>query len=228
MREENRRSFWKKIFGRGSSKSPRHRPETCGFDTPDDTLSDEGPECHEDGDREMCRGDLVTWIMGIAKDGNQATASRWITNWAVLEATENQKKVYSLLVQAFYRCLHEVKPGVGLDRLDKTARRVMTEGGCGGYGYWNYNEPLFWILTQGWISFPLNSNIILREGNIFNIEPSIKMPSLTAWQMTMSGDKSWTDDEVVKVGGTVFVTKDGYKLLGEGPPEKLLIIGPQK
>ena len=111
-----------------------------------------------------------------------------------------------------------------MDIIDEIARKRIINSGLEEIGYWQFNEPIIWALFDHWRNIN-NSDLpgfILKEGNIFNVEPSLKIPNINAFCITSESKVPYVHD-LVKVGVTIAVTKKTCQIIGPSPEASLVI-----
>lgn len=122
------------------------------------------------------------------------------------QVSERQKEVYELVKQASEAAIAKVRPGVLLSDLDRTARKVIEDGGFGpyfthrlGHGYGlDCHEPPD---VSG------ASHEALEAGMIFSIEPGIYLPG----------------EFGVRIEDLVLVTETGCEVLNQYPKDLQVI-----
>ena len=170
------------------------------------------------GGQRFTKGDLLTFEMVVTADG---MVSRFVDNYAVGQASEEQKQAYDVLVEAFNACVELCRPGVNTDVLERAAEQAIRRRGLAEYGFWNHAEPLVWwgMAAQTWQGVPLCSSIALPGEIVVSIEPSICRSGLGARLLRM--DQQTVRDDVFKVGRMVIVTQTGCTLPVGSPPATL-------
>lgn len=132
-----------------------------------------GADPHHNGDGTVLKpGDSVIFDIFISFDRYWCDMTRTVF---YKEASEEQRKVYELVKMANLRAIEKIKPGVFLSEIDKTARDIITEGGCGPYfthrlghgaGLECHEPPDVGSASK----FPL------EPGMVFSVEPGIYLP----------------------------------------------------
>ena len=124
---------------------------------------------HHTGDRVLQQGDSVIFDWGGILDGYHSDITRTVFIGA---PTDEQRKVYDIVMRANQATFDAVKPGVPCEDLDKAARTVITEAGYGpaflhrvghGLGLDVHEEP---YLVGG-------NTMPLTVGMCFSDEPGI-------------------------------------------------------
>lgn len=151
-------------------------------------------EPHHISDRTAMRsGDSVILDLGATLGGYASDMTRTVF---MHSATDEQKRVYELVLSANLRAIEAVRPGVPLSEIDRAARRVIEDGGYGdrfihrtGHGIGiECHEPPDVSATSSAIALP---------GMVFSIEPGIYLP----------------DRFGVRIEDLVLVTEDGCRVL---------------
>lgn len=120
--------------------------------------------------------------------------------------SEKQREVYELVKKANLAAIAEVKPGVKLSHLDKTARDIITEGGYGEYFTHRLGHGCG-IECHEPPDVSGACHEILAPGMIFSIEPGIYLPN----------------EFGVRIEDLVLVTEDGCEVLNKYPKDLLVI-----
>lgn len=124
---------------------------------------------HATGSRTIGDGDAVLFDWGGKREGYQSDVTRTI---AIGEPDEEFRNVYDVVLRANQATLDAVRPGVPLQELDRTARRLISEAGYGeafihrvghGLGLEVHEEP---YLVAG-------NDLPLEAGMVFSDEPGI-------------------------------------------------------
>jgi Xaa-Pro aminopeptidase len=124
---------------------------------------------HHTGDRIIQEGDSVIFDWGGKLNGYNSDVTRTVH---VGPPSEEFRKVYDIVRQANQATLDAVRPGVPLQELDRTARRIISDAGYGeaflhrvghGLGLEVHEEP---YLVEG-------NDLPLEAGMTFSDEPGI-------------------------------------------------------
>lgn len=155
------------------------------------------------GDVEVKRGDLVTFDVGALYDGYHSDMTR---TYAVGEASDEQRRVYDIVLKAQLTALAKVKAGVKAYDIDRTARSVIARAGYGdcfkhstghGVGLDIHEQPF--VSARG--------ETLLSEGMVITVEPGIYLPGKFG----------------VRIEDMVVVTKDGCDNLATLPKELIIL-----
>ena len=122
--------------------------------------------------------------------------------------SETFKTVFDVVEQAVQAALSVAKPGVGASEIDKAARDVITAAGYGdrflhrtGHGLGiDIHEPPY---------IAANSDAVLREGNVFSIEPGIYLEGKFG----------------VRLEEIVILTEGGAEIFSEMPRDMVVVSG---
>ncbi len=124
---------------------------------------------HATGSRTIRDGDAVLFDWGGKREGYQSDVTRTI---AIGDPGEEFRHVYDVVLRANQATLDAVRPGVPLQDLDRTARRLISEAGYGeafihrvghGLGLEVHEEP---YLVEG-------NDLPLEAGMVFSDEPGV-------------------------------------------------------
>ncbi|MUK86821.1 M24 family metallopeptidase [Ornithinibacillus sp. L9] len=155
------------------------------------------------GDRKLKAGDLVLFDLGVVLDGYCSDITRTV---AFKSVTEKQKEIYHTVLKAQMAALEASKPGTRIGDLDTIARDIITEAGYGEYFPHRIGHGMGINVHE----FPSMSHLndgILKEGNVYTIEPGIYLPGIGG----------------VRIEDDVLITKDGYETLTKFPKELQVI-----
>ncbi len=132
-----------------------------------------GAEPHHGSDNTTLEsGDVVVLDFGCDLNGYQSDITRTI---CVGPASDEAKKVYATVYQAFLAARAAIRPGVTGQQVDRAARDVIEKAGYGeffihrtghGIGMRGHEDP--YIVET--------NSVPLVEGNCFSIEPGIYLP----------------------------------------------------
>ena len=122
------------------------------------------------------------------------------------EVTAKNKEIYDLVLNANRSAIAKIKPGVPLCELDKTARDIITEAGC-GEGFNHRLGHFIGLSEHEFGDVSLTNETKAEPGMIFSIEPGIYLPG----------------DTGVRIEDLVLVTEDGVDVLNSYTKELQVI-----
>lgn len=158
---------------------------------------------HTPGNAPLRPGDSVCVDTGKRVDGYYSDMTRTVFFRSV---SEEQRKVYEIVLEANLAALSIIRPGVLMSEIHEAACKVIRDAGYGdfyphrtshGIGI-DYHEEPFDIVGR-----PLP----VEEGMCFSVEPGIYLPGCFG----------------VRIEDLVVVTRDGYSLLNHAPKELTVI-----
>ncbi len=123
-------------------------------------------------DRKIQSGDFITMDFGAEIDGYRSDMTRTV---AVGEISDEQKKIYDIVLKAQLAALDEAKIGVKCSAVDKAARDVIEDAGYGE----NFNHATghsVGIEIHEAPAFSPRSKAVLKKGNVMTVEPGIYLP----------------------------------------------------
>lgn len=155
----------------------------------------------EPDDSVVKAGDFITMDIGAIFDGYHSDMTRTV---AVGDITEEQEKIYNIVLDAQLNGIKAVRSGVSAESVDKVTRDIITDAGFGeffghstghGVGLDIHEEP----------RVSPKSETILSSGMVITVEPGIYLP----------------DKFGVRIEDMVCVTKNGCTNLTT-TPKKLI------
>ncbi len=145
---------------------------------------------------EIKKGDLLLLDVGAEFGHYAADVTRTIPVSGKFSA--DQRKIYEIVLKAQNEAMKKVKPGVLIDEVHETARKVIEQAGYGDY---------FMHGTSHFIGIEVHDvgdyDKPLKPGMIISVEPGIYLPD---------------QDIGVRIEDDVLVTKKGYELLTKDIP----------
>jgi Xaa-Pro aminopeptidase len=127
---------------------------------------------HNTGKTKLKVGDIMILDFGAMADGYHGDITRTV---AVGVATEEARRVYSVVYRAQQAAIDAVQPGATAHDIDNAARSVIEEAGFGdcfihrtghGIGLDDHESP---YITKG-------NYAQLQPGHCFSVEPGIYLP----------------------------------------------------
>ncbi len=148
---------------------------------------------HRTNDRRLDAGDLVVLDIGAEVDHYGSDITRTFPVSGTF--SDEQRKVYAVVLEANKRVIAAAKPGVPVEELDKLARCIIEEAGYGKY----FNHG---------VSHPINMGGMgpLAPGMIITVEPGIYLP-----------EKGFG----VRIEDDVLITPEGNTVLSAGVPKEI-------
>lgn len=118
------------------------------------------------------RGDFFTMDIGVLLDGYHSDMTRTV---AVGEVSEEQEKIYNIVLNAQQTALSQIKPGVSCEYVDAAARDIIKAEGYGEYfGHSTGHGVGLDIHEQPAVT--VNNKQILSAGMVITCEPGIYLP----------------------------------------------------
>lgn len=154
-------------------------------------------------DSEIKSGDFVTFDIGAVYEGYHSDMTRTI---AVGDISNEQREVYSIVLEAQLAALAKVKAGVKASEVDKTARDIIESHGYGEYFRHSTGHGVGLEIHEQPTVSP-KSSAILSSGMVITVEPGIYIP----------------DKFGVRIEDMVVVTKDGCNNLAKLPKELMIV-----
>ncbi|MDZ5712463.1 M24 family metallopeptidase [Jeotgalibacillus haloalkalitolerans] len=149
------------------------------------------------GDTRIKKGDLVLFDLGVVYKGYCSDITRTV---AFGEISDQQQEIYKTVLKAEMTALEMVKPGVKSSDLDLAARKVIEDAGYGDYFPHRLGHGLG-LNVHEYPSITSESDIVLKKGMTFTIEPGIYLPGVAG----------------VRIEDDVLVTENGYETLTKFP-----------
>lgn len=151
----------------------------------------------EPDDTAVQNGDFVTMDIGAIFDGYHSDMTRTV---AVGNITEEQERIYNIVLEAQVKGIKAVKSGVSAGSVDRSARNVIECAGLGRYfGHSTGHGVGLDIHEEPHVS--PKSETILSSGMVITIEPGIYLPNKFG----------------VRIEDMVCVTKNGCNNLTSSP-----------
>lgn len=150
-------------------------------------------------EKKMKKGDLVTIDFGCFFQGYASDITRTVV---IGKASEKQKKIYNVVLDAQVAACKAVKSGLSCNRLDGLARDIIMKAGYGDYFGHGLGHGIGLIVHDG----PMvnsRSTETLKANMVVTIEPGIYIPN-------------WGG---VRIEDDVLVTQAGGQILSKLPKE---------
>ncbi|MFD1179009.1 M24 family metallopeptidase [Paenibacillus puldeungensis] len=155
------------------------------------------------GSRQIRRGDLLMFDIGVYKDGYASDITR---TFAVGELSEELTRIYNTVLAANKAAIAAIRPGVTFASIDKAARDVIEAAGYGPYFIHRLGHGLG-IDVHEFPSVHGQNEYLLAEGNVFTVEPGIYVPGVGG----------------VRIEDDVLVTSSGVEVLTTYPKQLMNI-----
>lgn len=156
--------------------------------------------------RKLQSGDLLLIDFGVSENGYCSDITR---TFVINQITEQQQRLYDIVLSANNAAISKVKKGIPLKEFDLAARNVIKQHGYGeffnnrvghGIGIEVHEEP----------SIHEKNEIIAKEGMVFTIEPGIYIPNEIG----------------IRIEDTVYINdQGGVETLSTFPKELQIILG---
>jgi len=169
------------------------------------TSGERGALVHgQPSDRKIKKGDIIIMDFGCKYHGFGSDITRTV---AVGKATQEQKDVYKLLVEAKEAAIKEVRPHMNGKHLDLVARDMIKKAKYGKYFEHSLGHGIGLVAHESpIITYRLEDQIIPEEV-VLAIEPGVYIPNKFG----------------MRVEDNIYVTREGAKHLTKAPEELLEI-----
>ncbi len=147
------------------------------------------------------KGDLIKIDWGAIYQGYSSDLTRI---FVFEKATEEQKRIYSLLYRAQSEAIEKIKPGIECFRIDKTARDIITKEGYGKFFGHGLGHGIGREVHEG-PYLKSEDHTLLGPGMVLTVEPGIYIPG-------------WGG---MRIEDMVLVTERGCKVLSKRAPKEL-------
>ena len=155
------------------------------------------------GDVKVSEGDFVTFDIGAVYEGYHSDMTRTI---AIGSVSDEQRKIYDIVLKAHLAGLNAVKAGVSGFDVDKVCRDIISSEGYGEYfGHGTGHGVGLEIHELPYANTRYTE--ILKENMTLTVEPGIYLP----------------DKFGVRIEDTVLVTADGFKTFASIPKELIIL-----
>lgn len=148
-------------------------------------------------------GDFVTMDFGAVYKGYHSDMTRTV---AVGNASEEQRKIYEIVLSAQKAALELLKKGVSCKDADAAARDVIKNAGYGDY-FGHGTGHGVGIEIHELPNLSPRSNAILEVGNVVTVEPGIYIP----------------DKFGVRIEDMALITENGFENLTHTPKELIVL-----
>jgi Xaa-Pro aminopeptidase len=153
--------------------------------------------------RPIEEGDVVLFDFGARYRGYCCDESCTVVAG---QATEEQKRIYTIVKDAHDKAIEQVKPGVKLAAIDAAARNHINQAGHGEH-FGHGTGHGVGLAVHEWPTVGKDSRDVAEEGMVFTIEPGIYIPG-------------WGG---IRIEDMVLVTTDGCEVLTKIPKDLMII-----
>ena len=150
--------------------------------------------------KKIKNGDFVTLDFGCINDYYCSDLTR---TFVVGKPSEEMLEIYEIVKEAQQKGLDVIKPGIKAKDVDFACRDFINKMGYGDYFTHSTGHGLG-IVVHDALAISPNSDIVLKEGMVFTVEPGIYVEGL--------GGVRIEDDVVVTSTGCEILTKSSKKL----------------
>lgn len=155
------------------------------------------------GDNIVKNGDFFTMDIGALFDGYHSDMTRTV---AVGQVSEEQEKIYNIVLKAQTAALAEIKPGVSGEYIDAIARNIIKDEGYGDcFGHSTGHGVGLDIHEKPFVT--VNNKLLLSKGMVITCEPGIYLPERFG----------------VRIEDMVEVTANGMKNFTKVPKELIIL-----
>jgi Xaa-Pro aminopeptidase len=154
-------------------------------------------------ERSIATGDFVLFDFGARYRGYCSDESCTVIAG---RATDEQRRIYTIVKDAHDRAIEQVKPGVRLAEIDAAARNHINQSGHGEH-FGHGTGHGVGLAVHEWPAVGKDSQDVAEVGMVFTIEPGIYIPG-------------WGG---VRIEDMVLVTPDGCEVL-TAIPKGLMIV----
>jgi len=154
--------------------------------------------------RAVERGDFIIIDYGTVVGGYHSDETCTV---AVGGATEEMRRLYSVVKDAHDRAIGTVRDGVAAREVDRTAREYIAGNGCGDYFVHGTGHGVG-LDVHEYPRLSLTSTATLEAGMVITVEPGVYVPN------------RWG----IRIEDTIVVERDGCSFITEMPKD-LTIVG---
>jgi Xaa-Pro aminopeptidase len=154
-------------------------------------------------ERSIAEGDFVLFDFGARYRGYCSDESCTVIAG---RATDEQRRIYSIVKDAHDRAIEQVKPGVRLAEIDAAARNHINQSGHGEH-FGHGTGHGVGLAVHEWPAVGKGSQDVAEVGMVFTIEPGIYIPG-------------WGG---VRIEDMLLITPDGCKVLTAIPKDLMIV-----
>ncbi|HVI48255.1 MAG TPA: Xaa-Pro peptidase family protein [Chitinophaga sp.] len=144
-------------------------------------------------------GEMVMLEMAICVNGYWADITR---TGQTGELSEQQKKIFNLVLEAQQKAITMMKPGVLMADIDAVARKHIKDAGLGAYFNHALGHHVGFRYHDMGPSLSPDSAGVLKEGMLLTVEPGIYGEEIGCG---------------VRIEDNILITKDGFEMLSDYP-----------
>ena len=161
-------------------------------------------DCHAvPNGNKVKKGDFILFDFGATVNGYRSDMTRTV---AFGEVSDEQKKIYDIVLSAHLEAMKNIKPGIKCSQIDKIARDIIKNNG--------YEKDFLHSLGHG-VGIDIHeeprlsekSTDVLESGMVVTVEPGIYL-----------GNKFG-----VRIEDTVVVTENGYESVADFPKNLIIL-----
>ncbi len=154
-------------------------------------------------DKKIEEGDFLTLDFGCLYQGYCSDMTRTV---CFGRASEEQKKIYNIVLEAQLAVLDAVKPGLVCKDVDAIARGFIKDAGYGDYFGHGLGHSVGMYIHES-PAFNTRDESVLEAGMVISDEPGIYLPGKFG----------------VRIEDMIVITEDGYENLAHSPKELIEI-----
>lgn len=164
---------------------------------------------HMTDDTRGKKGDSVVLDIGGMKDCYASDMTRTIF---LGEASERQKEIYNIVLEANLRGIAAAKAGNRMCDVDLAARNYIEEMGYGAY-FTHRTGHSIGLEDHEYGDVSSTNEAVIRVGQCFSVEPGIYLPE---------------ENFGVRIEDLVLITEDGCEVLNHFPKEMIIVDNVEK
>ena len=157
------------------------------------------------GDTVLQAGDFVTMDFGSLKNGYCSDMTRTV---AVLDATDDMKNLYALVLKAQLAGIAAGRAGIPGMEIDRAARDVISEAGFGEYFGHGFGHSLGLDIHEGPYENPREQRL-MPENSVVSAEPGIYIPGKFG----------------VRIEDVMILRSSGSEVITHAPKTELIFVG---
>jgi Xaa-Pro aminopeptidase len=153
---------------------------------------------YDQNSRKMTAGDMVVFDFGPDYRYYQSDITRTVPISG--KFSEEQAKVYQIVLDAQRAALERVRPGATFDTLRTAVQDVLSQA---GYAQYQMHGVSHYV---GMSTHDVGASVAFEPGVVITVEPGVYLP-----------DKNLG----IRIEDTVLVTRDGYEVLTKSMPKEI-------